>query len=797
MFDASRLLEFAALRGRAMSGKSGVSGAMASLECDEENACELISMVDGYLAVANINSPRQSVVSGDTQAAQAMVDLARQKGINARLLPVSGAFHSRLCEEAARKVADIDFLSTILKTTSRPIFSSIDGNMVEPGALLNEHFSRQICSKVEFISMIRNMATRCDLMIEPGPGRVLTGLVKSIPAEPKIQCFAVEGKAGSATDLNRAVGALFASGAPIRWDFFFENRLTRDFVPADRKKFVVNPCENLPRSEGEKPPGKDTEASGVRSFFSDAFEGVPEDLANRYWESRGQFVKEIVKTDFAFFEPGSRPMKTDVDKKREAGAEENSQEALQALLFQLVSETTGFSPETLSRESRLLDDLNLDSIKAGDLIARFSQKCGVAFPDPAMLANSMLGEMIDAVLRLKGDRKTAEKTRADQPPGPMSDTQVAPADAFSELLRQMANVTGFVGDALNPDLPVDAKYNLGPEKLKLLVQSTAKAMGIEARVDLAALRTSSLRQIGEVLERMVEQQRGRAAAEHSMDIFPSDVPVWVRDFTMDLVETPYPPLSDEWKTAPENDWRTSRVLILHSEDTADLAELYKQHLFQQGAFAKICAFDTDDASKNAAAPSFSHVMAILPRIRRVEPDRSALLRRMIRMRASIAAVPPAAAAPRGRTTAAFIQFGGGFFGRGFPLYLAGLLLRHCSGGEPSSRKGGPSRSRSGLLPRHAAGTNGVRNHGRDDHSRRFRRRRLRCERHATHLFAATVEAVHILQAKNGMVRRRRHPRYRRSKGHHVRLRPGCRAKDRRAHGPCGTNAAPGSFPGKP
>ena len=60
---------------------------------------------------------------------------------------------------------------------------------------------------------------------------------------------------------------------------------------------------------------------------------------------------------------------------------------------------------------------------------------------------------------------------------------------------------------------------------------------------------------------------------------------------------------------------------------------------------------------------FSHLVAILPRNGDQEEDRSRLLQRMIRMRASVVSVPSAANAPRRRTTVAWIQFGGGFFGR--------------------------------------------------------------------------------------------------------------------------------------
>ena len=67
-------------------------------------------------------------------------------------------------------------------------------------------------------------------------------------------------------------------------------------------------------------------------------------------------------------------------------------------LYDLVSEITGFPKETLTLDSRLLDDLNLDSIKSGDLIARYAQSFGLAGElDPAEWTNASLGEIVDLI----------------------------------------------------------------------------------------------------------------------------------------------------------------------------------------------------------------------------------------------------------------------------------------------------------------------------------------------------------------------------------------------------------------
>ena len=116
-----------------MAATGGPTGAMVSLRCDEATALELIPRVDGYITVANLNSPRQTVLSGESMAVQTVERLAQENGIGARILPVAGAFHSRLCETAARQVEEMELLRRSMDATVCPIVSSTDGGAVAAG----------------------------------------------------------------------------------------------------------------------------------------------------------------------------------------------------------------------------------------------------------------------------------------------------------------------------------------------------------------------------------------------------------------------------------------------------------------------------------------------------------------------------------------------------------------------------------------------------------------------------------------------------------------------------------------
>ena len=81
------------------------------------------------------------------------------------------------------------------------------------------------------------------------------------------------------------------------------------------------------------------------------------------------------------------------------------------ILLEVIAEDTGFPVESLDVDLHLLDDLNMDSIKAADAIATVATRLGVQGDlDPAELVNVSLGELIEVL-----DRSAKEKSGQQQP----------------------------------------------------------------------------------------------------------------------------------------------------------------------------------------------------------------------------------------------------------------------------------------------------------------------------------------------------------------------------------------------
>lgn len=262
-FDAKTLLDLALVRGQAMMTDGTAAGTMASLSCDRTMAESFIQNVDGYVVVANLNSPEQTIISGHHASVEAVMSLAMAQDIQARALPVSNAFHSQLVADAAEHLRLNAPVPATLQQTTIPLISSLNGQPIQPGISLKEHFAHQVVSQVDFIALSNAIASQSDLMIEVGPGRVLSNLANTVTGQPR--CLPVESRAGQDSDLNTVLATFFVQGGDVNWDVLYANRLIRPFVPTAEKVFIENQCERpfmVPDEVLSKPLPLSTQALG-------------------------------------------------------------------------------------------------------------------------------------------------------------------------------------------------------------------------------------------------------------------------------------------------------------------------------------------------------------------------------------------------------------------------------------------------------------------------------------------------------------------------------------------------------
>jgi malonyl CoA-acyl carrier protein transacylase len=168
-------LDLVDVRARAMAaaGEASPGGMVAMLGGDEAAVRGLAGEHD--LTVANDNAPGQLVLSGALDGVRAAEAAARDAGARARVLPVSGAFHSRLMEPAAHALRDA--LARV--EVSEPAFPVWSNGTAAPFGDVREELAANLLRPVrwrETVLALRDAgATEFE---ELGPGRVLTGMVK-------------------------------------------------------------------------------------------------------------------------------------------------------------------------------------------------------------------------------------------------------------------------------------------------------------------------------------------------------------------------------------------------------------------------------------------------------------------------------------------------------------------------------------------------------------------------------------------------------------------------------------------
>ena len=130
---------------------------------------------------ANINSPDQIVISGNTGAVERATKMAAERGAKkAVLLPVSAPFHCSLMKPAQDRLAvDLDKLP--LHKPVYPVACNIDADLVVDDLRARDTLVRQVTGSVKWDQCVRLLiAQGANTFIEVGPGKVLWGLMRQI-----------------------------------------------------------------------------------------------------------------------------------------------------------------------------------------------------------------------------------------------------------------------------------------------------------------------------------------------------------------------------------------------------------------------------------------------------------------------------------------------------------------------------------------------------------------------------------------------------------------------------------------
>jgi [acyl-carrier-protein] S-malonyltransferase len=181
VLDFADTVRLARERGRLMyeAGLKQPGSMAAIIGLDEPVLAEICQQTD--ICIANYNCPGQLVISGATAGVEQAVELAKERGASrAVLLEVSGAFHSSLMQSAVDGMAEI--LPTIsFRNPIIPIVANVTAQPLTTGEAVRAELLDQLRNGVQWQRSIEYMLGQGVAgIIEIGPGRVLTGLMRRI-----------------------------------------------------------------------------------------------------------------------------------------------------------------------------------------------------------------------------------------------------------------------------------------------------------------------------------------------------------------------------------------------------------------------------------------------------------------------------------------------------------------------------------------------------------------------------------------------------------------------------------------
>ncbi len=229
-FSEEVLVKISEARGRLIrEGTTAESGTMAAVDANATTIKELLRGVE-EVWIANLNSPRQTTISGTKRGIQNACEKLKASGTQTRPLPVACAFHSPVIsavrDQLAKWLEQVEFAEPRLGVFSNTTAALYTNSTHEFANALAEHLVRP----VDFVGEINAMyEAGARIFVEVGPRNVLTGLTTQILGDRPHLAIAtdISGRPGL-LQLQHALGELFAYAAPVQLDRLFEGRKSND-----------------------------------------------------------------------------------------------------------------------------------------------------------------------------------------------------------------------------------------------------------------------------------------------------------------------------------------------------------------------------------------------------------------------------------------------------------------------------------------------------------------------------------------------------------------------------------------
>ncbi|WP_327258289.1 MULTISPECIES: type I polyketide synthase [unclassified Streptomyces] len=281
--DACRLV---AARGRLMEALPA-GGVMATIVCDETRAREAIADFPGTVAIAAVNGPADTVISGAADDVATITTALEKEGIKHRLLTVSHAFHSPLMAPALAELREVAG-SITYRAPNIPLVSNATGRFVRPGEIDADYWIRHAAGAVRFADGIRALYDDSfRTFLEIGPQPVLSGLGSRGLDDTACRFIpTLRRRLDDRQSAYSALGALHLRGISVDWAAYHDGDRGRR-VPLPTYAWEGESYWFSPVSEARVAPAGDP-VPGLGQRLNSAHPAYQLDLTEPRWEREAQ-----------------------------------------------------------------------------------------------------------------------------------------------------------------------------------------------------------------------------------------------------------------------------------------------------------------------------------------------------------------------------------------------------------------------------------------------------------------------------------------------------------------------------
>ncbi|MEM9219592.1 MAG: SDR family NAD(P)-dependent oxidoreductase, partial [Cyanobacteria bacterium P01_F01_bin.150] len=284
VFSLEDGLKLIAARGRLMQ-QLPIGGTMVSVMASAGQVRGIIAKRENgardNIAIAAINGPESTVISGEESAIQAIAQQFETRGIKTKRLSVSHGFHSPLMEpmvaEFEQVAREISYSQPKLK-----LISNVTGQIVTDKVATPDYWCEHILAPVNFAAGMESLLQEeINIFLECGPQPTLLGMGRQcLPeAEEKIWLPSLRSGQDDWQQILTSLSEIYAHGGKIDWlsfdkDYPQRRRVSLPTYPFQRQRYWIDGAERHRRLGQTVHPllGVKTELAGGETLYSQQFD---------------------------------------------------------------------------------------------------------------------------------------------------------------------------------------------------------------------------------------------------------------------------------------------------------------------------------------------------------------------------------------------------------------------------------------------------------------------------------------------------------------------------------------------